>query len=513
MADRHEYAHLLSPLALAMAATEGLPRPYTYAPHLDLLSQELVRLRMREPGWPRSLLVTMPPRHGKSELCSHWFPAWALALDPADKVILASYEAEFAASWGRKVRRSVQEHYPIIGARIVEDSRAAHRWETTHGGGMTTAGVGGPITGKGAPILICDDPIKNAEEANSKVIRDNLWEWWTTTFLTRLEKDHRGNEPVLVLILTRWHEDDIAGRLMAAPEFKFWRHIDLPAFAGPNDALGRPEGAALWPEKFDEVALEGQRARIGTRAFTALYQQQPAPPEGAAIQRTWWRWYDDHDCPKTEAFEQIIQSWDPTFKAADSSDFVAGGVIGRIHNRFYLLDAVHRRMNGPDTLKAIKAVDEQWPTARWCLIEDTASGSMICDILERERGHVNRVKTRGRSKESRLHWGINSVAAIIERGLVYLPRGRPWAAKLVDEAATFPHGQHDDLIDMLVQGIEYLMPKAWAAENRADRLAREIEPDDLVARMSLELHKKIRAKIETRQKTMRHGGRMRFPTM
>jgi len=511
--DRSSYAHLLSPLALAMAATASDPRPYTYAAHLDLLSQKLVKLRMRESGTARSLLVTMPPRHGKSELCSHWFPAWAIAVEPADKVILTSYEAEFAASWGRKVRRSVHDHYPILGARIMEDSRAAHRWETGDGGGMTTAGVGGPITGRGAPILICDDPIKNAEEANSKVLRDSLWEWWTTTFLTRMEPDHHGNEPIVILILTRWHEDDLAGRLMALPEFKLWEHLDLPAFSrgADIDALGRPEGTALWPEKFDAVALESRRSRIGVRAFTSLYQQSPTPPEGAAIHRAWWRWYEEKDRPKLEEFDQVIQSWDTTFGATASSDYVAGGLIGRIHNRFYVLDCVHQRLNGPDTLKAIYQMDEQYPIAKWAVIEDSASGSMILDILERERGHVTRGKTKGRSKEVRLHWGVNSVAAIIERGQVFLPKDCHWATKIVDEAASFPNAAHDDLVDMLVQGIEHLMPRAWLAEGIAERDARNIEPANLWEAMSHMLHGKVQAKLKALKDRKRHSAGLQFP--
>lgn len=504
--EQFEHAHLLSPLGLAMTATAGTAQPYEYAEHLDLLSQELVKLRSREPGWPRRLLVTFPPRHGKSEMCSHWFPSWDLALEPTDKIILTSYEAEFAAHWGRNVRRTVQEHYPIIGARITEDSKAAHRWETTQGGGMVTAGVGGPITGKGGNIVICDDPIKNAEEANSQVIRNNIWEWWVTTFLTRMERDRHGNEPILVLILTRWHEDDLAGRIMLTPEFKFWRHLNLPALAeGDNDPLGRLEGDALWPKKFDGATLESKRAEMGSRAFTALYQQRPSPVEGSAVQRSWWRWYDD--APALDQFDQIIQSWDPTFKAAASSDYVAGGLIGRLGNQFYILDCVHQRLNGPDTLRAIKQMDDQYPQARWCLIEDTASGSMICDILERERGHIVRVKTRGRSKETRLHWGVNSVAAVIERGQVWLPRGRSWAGKLVDEAASFPHGQHDDLIDMLVQGIEHLMPKAWLSENRAERLAKVHNPADYHEAMSMDLHAKVRKRIESIRKPMRRNRR------
>lgn len=499
-----EHAHLLSPLSLAVTATRGLPQPYVHAEHLQLVSNELVRLRAREPGWPRRLAICLPPRHGKSETASHWFPTWDLALEPRDKIILTSYEAEFAAHWGRLVRRSVQEHYPILGARIVEDSRAAHRWETTEGGGMVTAGVGGPITGKGGHVLICDDPIKNAEEANSQLVRDNLWEWWQTTFLTRLEPDG-----VIVLIMTRWHEDDLMGRLMGSPEWKFWRHINLTAFAEEGDPLGRPPGRALWPARFDELALENRRAEMGTRAFTALYQQRPAPPEGSSIHRGWWKWYDE--APPLDSFDQIIQSWDTTFKNTATSDFVAGGVIGRIGSDFYVLDVVHQRLNGPETLGAIADVDKQWPLARWALIEDSASGSMICDMLERERGHIVRIRTGNRSKEVRLNWGVNSVAAVIERGRVFLRRGANWAAKIVDEAASFPHGAHDDLIDMLVQGIEHLMPKAWVSENLARRAAANSQPSDFVELHTSEVWKSIKKRIELNQREVKQMGRFTFP--
>jgi predicted phage terminase large subunit-like protein len=413
------------------------------------------------------------PTHN-SEMCSHWFPVWGLGLDPTTKIILASYEAEFAKTWGRKTRGSVHDGYPMLGARIVEDSRAAHRWETTAGGGMVTAGVGGPITGRGCNIGIVDDPIKNAEEANSEVIRQNIWDWWTTTFLTRLEPDRQGREPIVILIMTRWHEDDLAGRIMASEEFKLWRHINLPALAEPDDALGRLEGEALWPERFNETTLAGKHAEGGSRAFAALYQQRPSPAEGSAIQKAWWKWYDD--APPLDEFDQIVQSWDPTFKDASSSDFVAGGVWGRKGSDFYLLDCEHRRLNGPDTLKAIATMDERWPRARYLLIEDSASGTMIGQILHRERGHVIMVQTKGRSKEVRLHWGVNSVAAIIERGRVWLPRGRTFSMKLVEEAANFPHGTHDDLLDMAVQAIQHLMPAAWADEGMAAEARRNAAP-------------------------------------
>jgi predicted phage terminase large subunit-like protein len=500
-----DYAHLLSPLALATTATRNLPQPYVHAPHLELLSGEIVQLVRRAPGYPRRLLVMMPPRHGKSELCSHWTPVWQLALDPSTPIILTSYEAEFAAKWGRLARRTTEELYPILGTRIMEDSRAAHRWETPQRGGMTTAGVGGPITGKGFKLGIIDDPIKNAEEAHSEVMRNNLWEWWQTTFLSREEPG-----AVIILILTRWHEDDLAGRILNSPEAKYWRIINLTALAGDEDPLEREEGEALWPERYDEVELENKRAQMGSRAFESLYQQNPSPPEGAGIKRAWWQWYDN--APKLEAFDQVIQSWDPTFSDADSSDYVVGQVWGRIGNQFYALDCVRQRLDTPETIKAIKEITDKYPEARNKLIERSASGFAIIQLLQREMRGITPVGVKGKRKEVRLHWGVNSVAAVIERGQVFLPRDISWSGIMVDEAAQFPHGAHDDMVDAMVQAIQYLMPRAWGWENEDAEARAEAEPTNNRELLAHDLRKKIQAKIVAQAKRGQEAERLaRFP--
>lgn len=491
-----EFAHLLSPLALAVTATDNTTTPYVYAPHLHLLSNKIVKLVSRAPGVKRRLLVTMPPRHGKSELCSHWTPVWTLALDPRNRVILASYEANYAASWGRKCRRSVLEHYPLLGARILDDSRAANRWETSEGGGMVTAGVGGPVTGRGGNILILDDPIKNAEEANSSIIRENLWEWWTKVFLTRTDPDHMGREAVIILILTRWHEDDLAGRILSSPEAKLWEHVNFPAVAEEEDELGRSPGQALWAERFDELSLETKQAEVGSRAFNALYQQRPTAPEGAAIQRLWWKWYDEDPAKIAQDCDQIIQSWDPTFDNAETSDFVVGQVWGRRGNEFYYLDCTRQRMNTPDTMRSIRAMSDLWPQAKYKLIERSASGFAILQLLQREMGGLVPVGTKSRSKEIRLTWGVNSVSAVIERGQVFLPRNRAYSSILVDEAAQFPHGAHDDMVDAMVQAVEYLMPKSWVHENLTAREQRNLQPTNNRELLSHELHAKVQERIK-----------------
>lgn len=430
-------------------------------------------------------------------------------------MICTSYDVEQAAKvGGRAIRRSVLDHYQFIGAKLVEDSRAMHRWDTLQGGGVVSAGARGGITGKGAHIAICDDPIKDAVEAHSDTIREQIWDWWQTTFLSRLEPDRKGRDPIVVLIMTRWHEDDLAGRIMAQPDFAdTWDHIHLPAFAEAGDELGRLPGEPLWPGRFDGLFLESKRAEVGSQVWQAMWQGNPQPPGGISINRAWWRYYDTP--PKLEEFDQLVISVDPTFKGNADSDYVAMGVLGRIGSQFYLLDVVHRQMNGPDTIKAITSssgYDSRWPKL-WLLIEDTASGSMICDILERDRGRVIRGKHKSRQKEVRLSWQVNGAAALIERGAVWIQKDAPWAKKLVDEGAAFPHGKHDDLLDMLVQGLEHLLPRAWSHDSKVSREQREWRsmPKGYDDQMSRQLHSAVRKRIETTRKDAKKASQMQFP--
>ena len=249
---------------------------------------------------------------------------------------------------------------------------------------------------------------------------------------------------------------------------------------------------------------------MGTRAFQALYQGNPQPPGGISIDRSWWRYYDVP--PKVEEFDQIVLSVDPTFKGNSDSDYVAMGVLGRLGSQFYLLDVVHKQMNGPDTIKAITGptgYDKRWPNL-WLLIEDTASGSMICDILERDRGRVIRGKHKSRQKETRLSWQVNGAAALIERGAVWIQKDAPWAKKLVDEGSAFPHGKHDDLLDMLVQGLEHVLPRAWSHENRMVRDSRDRPPNGYIEQMSQQLHATIKKRIELNQKARSKPAQIRY---
>ncbi len=264
MSDLHRVRQCLTPALFARAATDGrflLPR------HVAAISEAICDTitGRSEP----ILLIEAPPRHGKSELVSKFLPAWYLGVWPDRRVMLAAYEATFARSWGRKARQVfVESTCPVFGRGLSGDNSAADDWSTTAGGGMSTAGVGGPMTGRGAHLLIIDDPVKNAEEALSATTRENHWDWWQSTASTRLEPGG-----VVIGIMTRWHEDDIFGRLLKSGGQI--RRLTLPALAEPGDVLGRQPGEALWPERYPVQRLEQMRRERSEYWWRALFQQRP----------------------------------------------------------------------------------------------------------------------------------------------------------------------------------------------------------------------------------------------
>lgn len=239
------------------------------AKHLVELSEKLMDVAT---GDITHLMIFMPPRHGKSELTSKYFPAWYLGKYPDNRVILTGYEADFAAQWGYKARNIMHEHGPaLFNLTVAGNSSARDRWDIAgHLGGMSTAGVGGAITGKGAHLLIIDDPIKNAEEANSKTYRDKSYDWYRSTAYTRIEPGGS-----VVIIQTRWHEDDLSGRLLKEEPEK-WTVVNLPALAEEGDSLDRQPGEALFPKRYDVSALLDIKRTVGSYWWNALYQQRPA---------------------------------------------------------------------------------------------------------------------------------------------------------------------------------------------------------------------------------------------
>ena len=318
----------------------------------------------------------MPPRHGKSELISHYGGVvWYLNTFPENHVILTSYEAAFAASWGRKSRNTIVANKDILDIEMSGDSASSSNWELVSGGGLVTAGVGGAITGRGADLLIIDDPIKNAEEAESEVYREKVWEWFNSTAYTRLEPGAS-----IIVVMTRWHEDDLAGRLLNGvdveedvEQVEEWEEIRLPAEAEENDLLGRSEGEALWPWRYDEEALERRKRRL-RHWWGPIFQQRPTDKEGGTIKTDWWQWYNVSEMPP---IRRLVVAWDTAFKEGEKNDYTVGAVWAQCKNGFYLIDIERKRLDFPDLVKTVKKVHKRRMKKPLHLVEDAASGQSL----------------------------------------------------------------------------------------------------------------------------------------
>lgn len=403
----------------------------------------------------------MPPRHGKSEMVSHWLPVWALNVDPTQRVMLASYEADFAASWGRRVRNTIAEYSDLLSVSIAQDSAAANRWNTTEGGGMITAGVGGPITGRGADWLIVDDPIKNAQEAQSQTVREHIWDWWRTTAYTRLEPNGRA-----LLVMTRWHEDDLAGKLIDAmdDDGEPWDVIRLPATALANDPLGRSIDEPLWPERYDRIELDRISGSVGEAAWQSLYQQQPTPPGGTIFRTEWFdQRFDAEDGYSRSAAVARWISWDTGFKDNDTAAYTVAVVMELMPDyRLYIQHVYRERLAFPDLIAEMQRLTWQWNRdnkLRGVIIEDRASGTSAYQTLvsagSPDTGDFLIPFSPVGSKEQR----AQQAAVWCRNESVTLPAPSDYVAWLFDferELFAAPASQYMDQVDAFSQGVIYL---------------------------------------------------------
>jgi predicted phage terminase large subunit-like protein len=430
---------------------EELKEPWKYLPHtyaeylskgkwqcfdyLYLLSHVVTAAIARGGG---RILVEIPPRHGKSFFISKWTPAWFLENWPDQRVILTTYEANFAAKWGRQVRN-------IVSSRIAcaEDSTAAARWATAEGGGMITAGVGGPITGEGGDLLIIDDPHKNWQEAMSSTIRQGIIDWFNSTFYTRAEPG-----ATIVVLHTRWHERDLIGYLLKEHEDN-WVNIRFPAIAEDNDVLGRRPGDALCPERYDEKALDRIRKGVGSMVWAGLYQQRPAPAEGNIFKRQWFRYYKQ---PPRGMF--IIQSWDTGYKKGKHSAFTVCQTWGAGQDGLYLLDQWRERVEYPELEKQVGLLYMKWsPSA--VLIEDKASGQSLIQSYQRKTSLPIIPIEPLADKVVR----AMAVSPFFEAGRIVIPEPSPltrWVSDYVETLATFPNTEFLDEVDATSQAVTWL---------------------------------------------------------
>lgn len=416
----------------------------------------------------KRLMIFMPPRHGKSELVSRKLPAYIFGINPDASIIGTSYSADLATAMNRDVQRIIDsEIYNSLfpettlngsNIRTVAGSalRNSDKFEIVgHRGMYRSAGVDGGITGMGGDYIIIDDPIKNRQDANSQTMRQHVWDWYTSTLYTRLEKN-----ACILITLTRWHEDDLAGRLLEAmkdnPRADQWEVLSLPATyeadgAAPYDERTE-EGQALWPWKYNEQDLATIKSTLGSIEWGALYQQHPAPVEGSIFKREWLtNFYKE--APRCS---MIIQSWDEPFTKSEGSAKCAGIVMGRKGADIYIFDLVNDKMEFTESVAAIRTLSAKWPQARAKVIENKANGPAIVSHLKKEIPGLVEFNPVG-SKEER----AISVTPYLEAGNLHLPdpAGHPWVHDFIEDLITFPNGTYKDTADAFVQGILYLMDK------------------------------------------------------
>ncbi len=427
--------HYPTPGALASAIIPGTKN----TPALNLIDQHLLQVAT---GHMPRLIITMPPQEGKSSRVARDFPIWWLTRFPLARIVMASYGDDLAIRNGREIRNKITAN-PQLGLTLAKGQANMKDWRLANRiGGVRSVGVGAGITGHSADLFIIDDPVKSQAEADSKTYRNNVFNWWQTEASTRLAP----GAPV-VLIQTRWHEDDLAGRLLAEPESP-WQLLNIPAQAETEgDPLGRKPGEWLESARGrTELEWRGIRKQAGSRAWNALYQGRPAPAAGGLFKREWFQIW--HSMPPLHT---VIQSWDMAFKGTDKSDYVVGQVWAMDGGNYYLIDQVRGRWTFTETCRQVEQLSLRYPMATAKLVEDKANGTAVIDMLHNEIPGLIPVEPRG-GKTVR----ATAVTPLIEAGNVFLPAQTNWTEDLIEEAAAFPNGSHDDQVDAMTQALAYL---------------------------------------------------------
>ena len=405
-------------------------------------------------GNPYDILVlSCPPQHGKSLTVTETFPSWYVGKYPDRRCIIACYNDDFAGKFGRRNKAKIDEVGQFIFDIKLKKSSDRDMEIADHDGGIITRGIMAGITGNAGDLIIIDDPVKNRLEADSSTYRERLWEEWENSIMTRTQAGTK-----IVIIQTRWHEDDLAGRVIAGENFV--EVVNIPVEAEENDILGRNIGDALCPEigKDNKWLQEfKQRYADGKRAWNALYMGRPTSAEGNIFKREWWKYYNK----LPEHIQLVGISVDATFKDSDTSDFVAIEVWGKLNNDYYLIDLIKKRMDFPETLRAIRYMADKYPNKHSILIEDKANGSAIISMLKHEIGGIIAI-TPTESKIAR----ANAITGIVEAGNVYLPEYADFTGEFVEEFASFPNGVHDDLVDACTQFINKF--KFYQADYKED---------------------------------------------
>ncbi len=386
-------------------------------------------------------------------LIGEYFPAWYLGLNPDHRVIYTSYEADFAASWGMKARNVLEEWgQELFSVRVNSRSSAAKRWDIEeHKGGMNTAGARGPITGKGAHVFVIDDPVKSDQEAESKTFQERNYDWFRSVARTRLRKDG-----AIILVMTRWNENDLAGKLLQAAKDggEQWTVLKLPALAKENDLLGRKEGEPLCPELHDRSSLLDTKDTLGSYWWSALYDQEPAPQGGTIFKRSWFQYFREEgqyyvllrsdSSPKRVEKSRcwIFQTCDPAATEKEKSDFFVLATWAVTPDKdLLLLDVFREKAETVKHKKILKSQFDRWQP-KFQGVENRTFG---LNIIQECKGEGLPVKALDADVDKVAR--ARPVAARYEVGTVYHRQNAPWLTEWEDELVTFPNGQKDDQVD------------------------------------------------------------------
>jgi len=388
------------------------------------------------------LIVNMPPRHTKSEFASYLLPSWMVGRHPKLKIIQATHTGELAIRFGRKAKTLIDspEYRKIFETSLREDSQAAGRWETAQGGEYFAAGVGGAITGRGADLLIIDDP-HSEQDALSPTAMENAYEWYTSGPRQRLQPGGK-----IVCVMTRWSKKDLTGMLLSKQkEAKAdqWEVVEFPAILD--------HGTPVWPEYWKLDELEKVKATLPVQKWNAQWMQQPTSEEGAIIKREWWRPWKSKYIPP---LQHVIQSYDTAFLKSETADYSAittWGVFFPSEDQgaqLMLLDAVKGRYEFPELRRKALEQYKYWEPET-VLVEAKASGlPLTYELRKMDIPVVNFTPSKGNDKHAR----VNSVAPLFESGMIWAPEQK-FAEEVIEECAAFPHGDHDDLVDSMTQAV------------------------------------------------------------
>lgn len=426
------------------------------APHIEVLAATLDACRH---GAVRRLIINLPPRQLKSHCASIAFPAWCLGHDPAAHIICASYGQDLADKFARDCRRIMASAwYRRLFSTRLADRQPVHDFATSDQGTRMATSVGGVLTGRGADMIIIDDPLK-PDEALSDSRRNAVNEWYDNTLLSRLNDKERG---CIIIIMQRLHQEDLVGHVL---EQEDWEILSFPAIAERDEVhhiispLGRrlfkrQAGDILHPERESAATLAQIRQTIGEYNFSAQYQQNPMPPGGALVKTAWLQYYEPDQRP--ERFIQTVQSWDTANKATELSDFSVCTTWGVDGNLYYLLDVFRQRLNYPDLKRKVQELADRHRPNK-ILIEDKASGTQLIQDLKRDGIYAVTAyqPPAGTDKIMRLH----AQTALFENGRVRLPSRAPWLLEYVNELTSFPGSRYDDQVDSTTQALDHLRTK------------------------------------------------------